>query len=98
MTYPQNTDKVSDDVHGIARDQLRAFVERIERLDEEAIALNDDRKDVYGEAKGCGFDTKVLKRLVAIRRRDPQERMEEDLILETYMLALGMVEDNTGDA
>lgn len=82
----------SGDVHGIARDQLRAFVERIERLDEEAKALNDDRKDVYGEAKSMGFDVKALKRLIALRRKDEQQRIEEDAILETYMAALGMIE------
>lgn len=79
-------------IHGIARDQLRAFVERIERLDEEAKALNDDRKDVYGEAKSMGFDTKILKRVIALRRKDPQQRMEEDLILDTYLQALGIIE------
>lgn len=85
MTYPANTD-----AHGIARDQLRAFVERIERLDEEGKAINDDKRDVYGEAKSMGFDTKILKRVIQLRRKDPQERMEEDLVLETYLQALGM--------
>jgi len=77
-------------VYGIAADHLKAFVERIERLDEEAKALNDDRKDVYGEAKSMGFDTKILKKVIALRRKDDQERMEEDLILDTYLQALGM--------
>lgn len=88
MTYPSN----GSDPHGVARDQLRAFVERIERLDEEAKALNDDRKDIYGEAKGCGFDVKILKRVVAIRRQDKDRRMEEEAILDTYLAALGMIE------
>lgn len=82
----------SGDFHGIARDQLRAFVERIERLDEEAKALNDDRKDVYGEAKSMGYDTKILKRVIAARRKDPNQRMEEEAIFETYLAALGMIE------
>lgn len=85
------------DVHGIACDHLRAFVERIERLDEEAKALNDDRKDVYGEAKGFGFDTKILKKLIAIRRQDKDARLEEEAILHTYMQALGMIELPPGD-
>ncbi|MFC0809100.1 DUF2312 domain-containing protein [Ensifer sp. P24N7] len=89
MSYPKNSD--TDDVHGIARDQLRAFVERIERLDEEAKALNDDRKDVYGEAKSMGFDTKILKKVIAIRRQDHDQRMEEEALLDTYLQALGMV-------
>ncbi|MCT7662341.1 DUF2312 domain-containing protein [Shinella kummerowiae] len=85
------------DAHGIARDQLRAFVERIERLDEEAKALNDDRKDVYGEAKGCGFDVKILKRVIAIRRQDRDQRLEEEAILDTYLHALGMIDLPPGD-
>lgn len=79
-------------VHGIARDQLRAFVERLERVNEEIGCLNDDKKDIYGEAKSMGFDTKILKKVLAIRRQDPQERMEEDLILDTYLHALGMAD------
>ncbi|PDT80596.1 DUF2312 domain-containing protein [Sinorhizobium sp. BJ1] len=88
MTYPSNS---GTDTHGIARDQLRAFIERIERLDEEAKALNDDRKDVYGEAKSMGFDTKILKKVIAIRRQDHDQRMEEEALLDTYLQALGMV-------
>lgn len=79
-------------VHGVARDQLRAFVERIERTDEEIKCLNDDKKEIYGEARAMGFDIKILKKVIAIRRQDPQERMEEDLILDTYLHALGMIE------
>ena len=73
------------DAHGVARDQLRAFVERIERLEEEKKTIADDIKDVYGEAKGMGFDTKILKKVVALRKKDEQERMEEDAILDTYL-------------
>lgn len=80
------------DVHGVARDQLRAFIERIERLEEEKKTIADDIKDVYAEAKGTGFDTKILKKVVALRKKDAQERMEEDAILETYLAALGMIE------
>lgn len=80
------------DASGVARDQLRAFVERIERLEEEKKTIGDDIKDVYGEAKGMGFDTKQLKKLIAIRRLDDQQRMEEEAILATYMHALGMIE------
>lgn len=89
MTYPSNT---TDAAHGVARDQLRAFVERIERLEEEGKAINQDKADVYGEAKSMGYDTKILKKVIALRRKDPQQRMEEDLILDTYLAALGMIE------
>jgi uncharacterized protein (UPF0335 family) len=80
------------DAHGVARDQLRAFVERIERLEEEKKTISDDIKDVYGEAKGMGFDTAALRKVVALRKKDEQERMEEEAILDTYLHALGMIE------
>ena len=79
--------------HGVARDQIRAFVERIERLEAEKKTVADDIKDVYGEAKGAGFDTKILKKVVAMRKKDDQERQEEELILDTYLHALGMIEN-----
>jgi uncharacterized protein (UPF0335 family) len=87
-----NQENTMSDAHGVARDQLRAFVERIERLEEEKKTIADDIKDVYGEAKGMGFDTKILKKVIALRKKDEQERMEEDAILDTYLHALGMVE------
>lgn len=74
------------------RAQLRAFIERLERLHEEKRAIGDDCKDVYGEAKGCGYDVKILKRVLAIRRQDKDQRMEEEAILDTYLAALGMIE------
>ncbi len=78
--------------HTVARDQLRAFVERIERLEEEKKTIADDIADVYGEAKAMGFDSKILKKVIALRKKDDQERMEEDLVLDTYLHALGMIE------
>lgn len=83
---------MTDGAHGVARDQLRAFVERIERLEEEKKTVSDDIADVYGEAKAMGFDSKILKKVIALRKKDDQERMEEDLILDTYLHALGMIE------
>jgi uncharacterized protein (UPF0335 family) len=80
------------DPQGVARDQLKSFIERIERLEEEKKTIADDIKDVYGEAKGTGFDTKILKKIIAIRKQDRDERMEQEAILETYMIALGMIE------
>lgn len=75
--------------HTVARDQLRAFVERLE---EEKKTIADDITDVYGEAKAMGFDSKILKKVIALRKKDDQERMEEDLVLDTYLHALGMIE------
>ncbi|AZN73188.1 DUF2312 domain-containing protein [Georhizobium profundi] len=78
------------DTGGVARDQLRAFVERIERLEEEKKTIADDIKDVYAEAKGTGFDTKALRRVISLRKIDKDERMEQEAILDTYLHALGM--------
>lgn len=80
------------DAHGVARDQLRAFIERIERLEEEKHTIAEDIKDVYGEAKGTGFDTKILKQVIRLRKQDKDERMEQEAILDTYLQALGMVD------
>ena len=74
-----------------AKDHLKAFVERIERLEEEKKALADDIKDVYGEAKSTGFDVKALRAIIRMRKQDTDERKEQEAILETYMLALGML-------
>jgi uncharacterized protein (UPF0335 family) len=86
------------DVHGVARDQLRAFVERIERLEEEKKTVADDIKDVYGEAKSMGFIPAIIKKVVALRKKDEQERTEEELLLDTYLIALGMQPDLFEDA
>lgn len=75
---------------GVAGEQLRAFVERIERLEEEKQALADDVKDVYAEAKGNGFDTKVLREIIRLRKKEPNERAEHEAVLDLYMQALGM--------
>jgi len=77
--------------HRFAKDQLKAFIERIERLEEEKKAIADDIREVYAEAKGNGFDTKALRTIVRLRKQDAGERKEQETILETYMLALGMV-------
>lgn len=85
-------------VHEIAREQLRSFIERIERLDEEVKAINQDKAEVYGEAKSTGFDTKIIKKVIAIRRQDKDQRAEEEAILETYLAALGMIEGPADEA
>jgi uncharacterized protein (UPF0335 family) len=75
-----------------ARDQLKAIIERIERLEEEKKATSDDIRDVYAEAKGNGFDVKVLRTIVRLRKMDTDERREQEAVLETYMHALGMLQ------
>lgn len=86
-----NTETQSEPAVRFAKDQLKAFVERIERLEEEKKAISDDIRDVYAEAKGNGFDVKALRQIVKLRKMEPTEREEQDAILETYMHALGMI-------
>jgi uncharacterized protein (UPF0335 family) len=74
-----------------AKDHLKAFVERIERLEEEKKTIADDIRDVYAEAKANGFDVKALRSIVKLRKEDADERKEHEAILETYMHALGML-------
>ncbi len=70
---------------------LRAFIERIERLEEEKRAIADDIKEVYAEAKGNGFDAKIMRKVVSLRRMDRDKRVEEETILDLYLSALGEV-------
>src|SRR3981081_1496305 len=74
-----------------AKDQLKAIIERIERLEEEKKTISDDIRDVYAEAKGNGFDVQALRAIVRMRKQDANERAEQETILETYMQALGML-------
>jgi uncharacterized protein (UPF0335 family) len=74
-----------------AKDQLKAIIERIERLEEEKKTISDDIRDVYAEAKGNGYDVKALRTIVRLRKQDANERAEHETILETYMQALGML-------
>jgi uncharacterized protein (UPF0335 family) len=76
---------------GVARDQLRAVVERIEKLEEEKAAIAGDIKEVYAEAKANGFDTKTLRRVVQLRKQDSAERQEQEALLDIYLHALGMI-------
>ncbi|MBY0381614.1 MAG: DUF2312 domain-containing protein [Xanthobacteraceae bacterium] len=80
-----------DAAHRFAKDQLKAIVERVERLEEEKKTISDDIRDVYAEAKGNGFDVKALRAIIRLRKQDADERQEQETILETYMQALGMI-------
>jgi uncharacterized protein (UPF0335 family) len=90
---PERSSPRQADVGGVAADQLRSIVERIERLEEEKKALQEDIKDVYAEAKGNGFDVKILRKIISMRKRDRAEIDEEETILELYLRALGMLPD-----
>lgn len=83
-------DEVSDSTSEVEAGQLRAFIERIERLEEEKKALADDIKEVYAEAKGNGFEVSAICQLVRLRKQDPSDRQEAEAILELYKAALGM--------
>jgi len=77
--------------NSVDRDRLKNFVERIENLADEKDALANDIREVYGEAKGVGFDTKILRRVIALRKMDNDSRREEEAILDLYLSALGML-------
>lgn len=81
----------------VAAEQLVTIIERIERLEEEKRSVSGDIKEVYSEAKGNGFDTKVLRTIIKIRRQDRAERLEQESLLELYMSAIGMTDDNEED-
>lgn len=74
-----------------AAEQLKAIIERIERLEEEKKTISDDIRDIYAEAKGNGYNAKILRKIVALRKQDQDKRREEESILETYQHALGMI-------
>jgi uncharacterized protein (UPF0335 family) len=78
-----------------AQGQLRSFIERIERLEEEKKAIAADIKEVYAEAKATGFDTKIMRKVVTLRKKDSAERQEEEALLDLYLGALGMVANDT---
>ncbi|MCG5234916.1 DUF2312 domain-containing protein [Xanthobacter autotrophicus] len=81
---------VSDGPAGFAKEQLKSFIERIERLEEEKKAIADDIKDVFAEAKANGFDVKALRAILKIRKEDAEERKELEAIVELYLQALGI--------
>lgn len=87
-TKVEKAEEVSSSV--IAVGQLRAFIERIERLEEEKKTIGDDIKEVYGELKGSGFDSKVVRTIIRLRKKEDHERHEEEAMLHLYMDALGM--------
>lgn len=88
VTAENNT--VNNTVGGIAVDRLRSIIDRVERLEEERKALGEDIRDVFQEAKSAGFDVKVVKQLIKLRKQEPAEVEEQETLLETYRRALGL--------
>ena len=85
------TDPLVDAASSVAADELRSFIERIERLDAETKDIADQQKEVMAEAKGRGYDVKAIRKIVSLRKRDKDDLAEEEAILDTYMAALGML-------
>ena len=83
---------MSDETGNTARNHLRAYIDRIERLEEEKAALMEDIREVYAEAKGTGFDPKIMRQVIRIRKMEPDKRQEQEYVLDTYLSALGMLE------
>lgn len=91
-TFPVSEQSESgDDSKDAAAKRLTSFIERIERLEEEKAALMEDIKEVYGEAKGVGFDVKTIRKVIALRKMDIEKRQEADALLDLYKSAVGMV-------
>lgn len=87
-TFDVSPDQLAE--ANVAAEQLRQFIEHIERLLSERDGINDDIKDIYAEAKASGFDTKIMRQIIALRKMDANDRQEMRAILETYLAALGM--------
>lgn len=91
MSDIPNDQSLSDAAAGFGKEQLKAFIERIERLEEEKATISEDIKDVFAEAKGTGFDTKALRVILQLRKQDADQRAEHEAIVDLYMQALGMI-------
>ncbi|MEX0759127.1 MAG: DUF2312 domain-containing protein [Tistlia sp.] len=80
------------DIGGVAAERLRSFIERIERLEEEKAALANDVREVYAEAKSAGFDTKIMRQVIKLRKMDQNDRQEQEALLDLYKAAVGLSE------
>ena len=89
-TMTQHSGASSGEVGGIAGDRLRSFIDRIERLEEEKKAIAEDIKEVYAEAKALGFDTKIIRKIISLRKMEDHERNEQEELIEVYKQAIGM--------
>ena len=88
--FRQQKETTANDTGGVSGQRLKAFIERVERLEEEKAGLAEDIKDIMAEAKGVGFDTKTMRKIIRLRKMDAQTRQEEDELLELYKSAIGL--------
>lgn len=88
---PAQVEAFSPEETGVSGGEIRQFIERIERLEEEKAALSDDIKDVMAELKGRGYSPKIIRAVIKLRKQDPDERQEDEALLDMYMNAIGMV-------
>jgi uncharacterized protein (UPF0335 family) len=89
-TQPSDATPKPGDVAGVAGERLKSYLERIERLNEEVVALKEDIKEVFAEAKGTGFDVKIMRQVLKIRKMDKDDLDEQETLLDVYLRALGM--------
>ncbi len=87
---PDAAETASSNSLNVTGERLRSFIERVERMEEEKAVLMEDIKEIFAEAKGEGFDVKIMRQIIRIRKMDAADRQEAEAILETYMAALGM--------
>lgn len=85
------------DIGGVSSAQLKSFIERIERLEEEKAAVSEQIREVFGEAKGTGFDVKIIRQVLKVRKLETQERLEQEELLDLYLTALGMTAPSSED-
>ncbi len=88
--FSQQQESTANDTGGVSGQRLKAFIERVERLEEEKAALAEDIKDIMAEAKSVGFDTKIIRKVIRLRKMDKEKRQEEEELLELYKSAIGM--------
>ena len=89
-SFSQQQDATANDTGGVSGQRLKAFIERVERLEEEKSALAEDIKDIMAEAKAVGFDTKTIRKVIRLRKMDKEKRQEEEELLELYKAAIGL--------
>jgi len=90
VTFRKQQEDIAQDTGGVSGQRLKAFIERVERLEEEKAGLAEDIKDIFAECKGVGFDVKIVRKILKLRKMDKEKRQEEEELLELYKAAIGL--------